>query len=116
MRPNLFSTSEASLNRYAGQQGNSNTGRVMTDRHNGHRERMTILGDLDATSFVPWIRRHAAKLGLSQAISHSSTDRIELEVEGPEELIDMMEMGCSLGPIDVWVETIVRTSINREIT
>jgi acylphosphatase len=87
----------------------------MTDRHNGHfRERMIIFGDLGGASFVPWIRRHAAKLGLSQAISHVSIDRIELELEGPEELIDMMEMGCSLGPIDVWVETIERRSANLE--
>ncbi|MBP1843392.1 hypothetical protein J2046_001646 [Rhizobium petrolearium] len=76
------------------------------------RERMTILGDLDASSFVPWIRRHAAKLGLSQDIAHTGPDRIELEVTGPEELIDMMEMGCSLGPIDVWVDTIERRPID----
>lgn len=31
-----------------------------------------------------------------------------MDLSGPEELIDMMEMGCSLGPIDVWVETIER--------
>ena len=72
------------------------------------RERMTISGELEPKTFLPWIRRHAAKLGLSQAISHSGPDRIELELSGPEELIDMMEMGCSLGPIDVWVETIER--------
>lgn len=85
----------------------------MTEQHQSHfRERMTILGDLDAAAFVPWIQRHAAKLGLSQAISHTSSVRIELEVAGPEELIDMMEMGCSLGPIDVWVETIERTAID----
>lgn len=85
----------------------------MTERHNGHfQERMTILGDVDAVSFLPWIRRHAAKLGLSQAVSHASAGRIELEVEGPEELIDMMEMGCSLGPIDVWVEAIERSPLN----
>ena len=29
------------------------------------------------------------------------------------ELIDMMEMGCSLGPIDVWVEAIDRTPAAR---
>jgi len=75
---------------------------------------MTIVGDLEATSFVPWIRRHAAKLGLSHTISHTSPMRIELEVGGPEELIDMMEMGCSLGPIDVWVEGIERTTIIGE--
>lgn len=76
------------------------------------RERMTILGDLDPSSFVPWILRHAAKLGLSQEISHAGPDRIELELAGPEELIDMMEMGCSLGPIDVWVEAIERRPID----
>ncbi|RUM08660.1 acylphosphatase [Rhizobium chutanense] len=77
------------------------------------QERMTIVGDLDAASFVPWIRRHAAKLGLSHHISHTSSMRIEVEVSGPGDLIDMMEVGCSLGPIDVWVESIERTAITR---
>ncbi|AZO51929.1 MAG: acylphosphatase [Mesorhizobium sp.] len=78
------------------------------------RERMTILGDVEAASFLPWIERHAAKLGLAQAICVTGPDRIELEVAGPAELIDMMEMGCSLGPIDVWVETIRRAPIESE--
>lgn len=87
----------------------------MTEEHRGpSQERMTILGDLDAASFIPWIERHAAKLGLSQAVSHRSADRIELEIAGPTELIDMMEMGCSLGPIDVWVETILRTPVGSD--
>ncbi|PDT82680.1 acylphosphatase [Sinorhizobium sp. BJ1] len=86
----------------------------MTERQQSHlRERMTIRGDIDAASFVPWIRRHAAKLGLSQSVSHAGSDRIELEIAGPADLIDMMEMGCSLGPIDVWVETIDRIPIDR---
>ncbi|EPE95106.1 acylphosphatase [Rhizobium grahamii] len=79
------------------------------------KERITILGDVKAASFVPWIRRHAEKLGLSQSIFHTSADRIELDVTGPEELIDMMEVGCSLGPIDVWVETIVRTAVGKDV-
>ncbi|TWB57797.1 hypothetical protein FBZ98_102422 [Rhizobium sp. ERR 922] len=73
---------------------------------------MTILGDLNAASFVPWIRRHANKLGLAQTFFHSDAARIELEVTGPVELIDMLEMGCSLGPIDVWVEGIQRRVMN----
>jgi acylphosphatase len=72
------------------------------------REHMTILGNLNVASFVPWIQRHAKKLGLTQTFFHSDADRIELEVSGPAELIDMLEMGCSLGPIDVWVEEIQR--------
>ncbi|TGT87261.1 MULTISPECIES: acylphosphatase [unclassified Mesorhizobium] len=75
---------------------------------------MTILGDVEAASFLPWIERHAAKLGLAQAIWVAGPDRIELDIAGPAELIDMMEMGCSLGPIDVWVEAIHRAPIESE--
>lgn len=71
-------------------------------------EMLIILGEVGAASFVPWIERHAAKLGLDQTISHRSEDRIDLLLAGPVELIDAMEMGCSLGPMDVWVETIER--------
>ena len=88
----------------------------MTEQYQCHfRERMTIRGDLDSASFVPWILRYAAKLGLAQAIAHTSSDRIEIELAGPVELIDMMEMGCSLGPIEVWVETIDRAPVDGEI-
>lgn len=88
----------------------------MTEQSQRHlRERMTIRGDLDAASFIPWIQRYATKLGLVQAIAHASSDRIEIELAGPVELIDMMEMGCSLGPIDVWVETIDRAPVGGEI-
>ena len=78
------------------------------------RERMTILGDLGAQTFLPWIGRHAAKLGLTQAIAHAGPDRVELEIAGPPELIDMLEIGCSLGPIDVWVETIHRAPVVQD--
>ena len=88
---------------------------LMTDRRQNHfDERMTIRGDLEPASFVPWINRHAAKLGLVQNIAHTSSDRIELELSGSVELIDMMEMGCSLGPIEVWVETIDRVPADQE--
>ncbi|WEZ82355.1 acylphosphatase [Rhizobium sp. 32-5/1] len=87
----------------------------MIEQEESHlREKMIILGDLEASSFLPWIGRHAAKLGLSHTISHADPMRIELEIDGPEALIDMMEMGCSLGPIDVWVDRIERTSTLRE--
>lgn len=76
------------------------------------RERITILGDVNAASFVPWIHRHAEKLGLSQHFFYAGADRIELEVAGPVELIDMLEMGCSLGPIDVWVDEIQRRIVD----
>ncbi len=69
---------------------------------------MIILGNLLPDSFLPWIDRHASKLGISPIIAHASADRIEIDFAGPDELIDMMEIGCILGPIDVWVESIQR--------
>lgn len=74
------------------------------------QETMVIHGDLKGTSFVPWIRQHARKLGLAETIRHADADRIEVDLTGPAELIDAMEMGCLLGPIDIWVETIQRQS------
>ncbi|MFP5077747.1 acylphosphatase [Rhizobium sp. YIM 134829] len=69
---------------------------------------MTIHGRLETASFLPWIRRHAARLGLEQRVDHADAARIDLTVAGPIELIDALEMGCSLGPIDVWVDVIDR--------
>lgn len=81
------------------------------------QERMIIHGDrLDARSFLPWIRRHAAKLGLALEITDTGPDRMEIDLAGAMELIDMMEMGCWLGPIDVWIETIDRLPIDGKTT
>lgn len=85
----------------------------MTEQQTDMRQRMTICGDVNPPAFLPWIKRHAAKLGLPQEVTHAGPDRIEIELSGPAELIDMMEMGCSLGPIDIWVETIERAPIAR---
>jgi len=79
------------------------------------RQRMTILGDLLPDSFLPWIDRHASKLGISLTVAHTSANRIEIDLAGPDELIDMMEIGCILGPIDVWVERIQRQKPSESI-
>ncbi|MBS1183163.1 MAG: acylphosphatase-like protein [Proteobacteria bacterium] len=73
------------------------------------RERLTIRGRLGADSFLPWVMRHAARLGLAGDIRHADAGRVDIDLRGPVDLIDAMEMGCLLGPIDVWVETIDRT-------
>lgn len=72
------------------------------------RERLTIRGNLGADSFLPWIMRHAARLGVEGAISHADMARVDLDVCGPADLVDAMEMGCLLGPIEVWVDTVDR--------
>lgn len=73
------------------------------------RERLRIRGSLGADSFLPWITRHAARLGLVGEIRHADAGQVDIDLHGPVDLIDAMEMGCLLGPIDVWVETIDRT-------
>ncbi|MDQ0456863.1 acylphosphatase [Rhizobium paknamense] len=67
-----------------------------------------MAGALSPASFIPWIDGHAARLGLSHSVARASQERIEIDLSGPEELLDMMEVGCSLGPADVWVESIER--------
>lgn len=74
------------------------------------REQMILRGEFSAGSFVPWIEAYTRKLGLTGIIHHTANDRIELQLEGPPELVDAMEVGCLLGPIDIWVETIERTA------
>lgn len=69
---------------------------------------LVIQGQLAGPSFIPWIERHSRRLGLKSRHTHVGPDRIELEVQGPPELIDALEVGCLLGPMDVWVDSINR--------
>lgn len=71
-------------------------------------EQFTIAGDLAADSFLPWVVRHMQRLGLRGLPVRRADGTVEITLSGPAELIDAMEMGVSLGPIDVWVETIGR--------
>lgn len=71
-------------------------------------EQFIISGDLAADSFLPWIVRHMQRLGLSGAPLRHTNGQVEIILSGPLDLIDAMELGVSLGPIDVWVEAIER--------
>lgn len=75
-------------------------------------ERFTITGDLASPVFVPWVERHARRLGLSASISNHGPTRMKVRIEGPAELVDAMEVGCLLGPIEVWVDDIAREPLN----
>jgi len=79
-------------------------------------EQFIIAGDLASDSFLPWIERHLRRLGLRGTPQRRSEGQVELILSGPPDLIDAMELGVSLGPIDVWVETIARRRLeNGEI-
>lgn len=80
-------------------------------------EQFTIQGDLAADSFLPWVVRHMQRLGLHGLAVRRSDGQVEITLSGPAELIDAMEMGVSLGPIDVWVEAIGRRRLeNGEVS
>ncbi len=80
-------------------------------------ERFTIEGDLEAESFLPWIVRHMQRLGLRGVPVRRADGQVEITLSGPADLIDAMELGVSLGPIDVWVEAIDRTRLeNGEVS
>jgi acylphosphatase len=76
-------------------------------------ERFTIEGDLEAESFLPWILRHIERLGLRGVPLRRADGQVEITLSGPDDLIDAMELGVSLGPIDVWVEAIARRRLEK---
>lgn len=76
-------------------------------------ERFIITGDLAAATFLPWVERHMGKLGLRGVLGRTSAGSVEVRVEGPPDLLDALEMGVSLGPIEAWVESIHRAPLNR---
>lgn len=76
-------------------------------------ERFTIEGDLEAESFLPWIVRHMQRLGLRGGVTRRADGQVEITLSGPDDLLDAMELGVSLGPIDVWVEAIARQCLEN---
>lgn len=76
-------------------------------------ERFVITGDLAAPTFLPWVAGHARRLGLQGTLVSATGDRVEVDIAGPPDLIDAMELGVSLGPIEAWVEAIERVLLNR---
>jgi acylphosphatase len=71
-------------------------------------EEFHILGDVGSPAFPPWITRHFARLGLHGEVVSQSAHRVDLALSGPEALLDAMALACSLGPREVWVESIER--------
>lgn len=70
---------------------------------------LIIRGELHSPSFLPWVARHSVRLGLTCETLRADASEAIFEVGGQAELIDAFEVGCLLGPFDVWVEAISRT-------
>lgn len=78
-------------------------------------ELLTFHGDVGAADFPGWIAHRANRLGLTGWVrADAGGERVEVMVSGPADLIDAMELGCSLGPISVWVEQVDRVAANED--
>lgn len=76
-------------------------------------EQFIIAGNLAAENFLPWVERHMRRLGLQGAPVRRADGQVEIILSGPPDLIDAMELGVSLGPIEVWVDSIDRHRLDN---
>ena len=76
-------------------------------------KRFLILGDVGSPRSPPWIEQHAGRLGLAPTSTRLWNGLIEVMVAGPPDLLDALEVGCRLGPIEVIVESIEREPLGQ---
>ncbi|MEO0386410.1 MAG: acylphosphatase [Pseudomonadota bacterium] len=80
--------------------------------HRAHH--LIVRGALDSASFLPWVAQHSRRLGLRcQTLSADAREAV-FRVEGHPEMIDALEVGCLLGPFDVWIDTVTKTHAASE--
>lgn len=77
-------------------------------------EAFTIIGRFAPPDFTPWIEGHARRLGVAVRFGDPAPGALAMQVDGPPDLIDAMEMGCLLGPQKVWVDAILRQPVHTE--
>ncbi|WP_176556139.1 acylphosphatase [Rubellimicrobium rubrum] len=75
------------------------------------RARFFISGKVDSQKFPGWIEHYAGRLGLQGRVSAVRPGEVEVIVSGPPDLLDALEIGCSLGPIEVLVDHVRRESL-----
>lgn len=66
-------------------------------------------GQLDCDSFIGFARHRAGRLDLDMRIDDCSESAVAVHVAGQEDLVDMFEMACSLGPYDCIVLDVSRS-------
>lgn len=72
------------------------------------RATMVFRGVFVPESFAEFMRHRAARLSIVARPRRLEGGRVEVEVEGDGDLVDMFEMACSLGPIDCLVLDVER--------
>ncbi len=86
------------------------TGRGQTMQE---RVQMVFLGQFEPESFAEFMRHRAERLSIRAEARRLDAARVDVEVEGDTDLVDMFEMACSLGPIDCLVRDTYRQGSRR---
>lgn len=69
-----------------------------------------VFGNIVSLDFSSWILSHAKKLGLHEVKTLRQHNCLEVLATGPEEMLEALALGCSLGPATVLVERIAYSS------
>ena len=71
-----------------------------------YRCRMILKGRIECESCLAFMAHYLRRLDLESRIVEAGTAGIEIELNGPEAMIDMFEMANWLGPEDSLVHSI----------
>ncbi|RVV98921.1 acylphosphatase [Mesobaculum littorinae] len=77
-------------------------------------ERFVITGAVEAADFPGWIGAHGRKLGLELGPMERQGAALAFRAAGAPEMLDALEMGCSLGPRSVTVQRVDRQALSNE--
>ena len=77
---------------------------------------LTLKGQLSAESAIPWFLHRGRLLNLVGWMNRLDAHTITMVLWGEPDLLDAMEVACSLGPGEVMVDDLVRAKHDFENT
>jgi len=72
--------------------------------------RLIIVGKVEDVGFEEFAALYALRLSLAGRLTQLGGGRLEIELCGPRELIEMFETACWLGPREALVDTVIISS------
>lgn len=65
-----------------------------------------LSGQVGAADFLPWMQKHAHKLGVAFTATKTRPDHMCIRAKGAGVMLDAFALACSLGPKSVNVATL----------
>ncbi len=86
-----------------------------SDQHKHKSLEFSLSGHVGAEDFVPWMQKHARKLGVEFTVLEASPRHLSIRTTGVIEMVDAFVLACSLGPQSVCIKDVVRTDTSVSI-